>query len=384
VRHGAKRSLVALGALVIGVGGALGCPDDNEGSTRTELDAGAADAACSPDLASDPKHCGACGHDCLGGACEQGTCRPYLLADKQNSPWEIAVDRRAVYWTNYGYADDGGTIGTCPLDGCPKKSATMLVSGVGHPRGIAVRDDVLYFADQGSSTENFANGAIEKCTLPGCTDRTRLARDVSAPRDIALAGDRIYFTSEGDGANTGGVYRTAIAGGTDGGAAPDLVTRQPNAGDIAVTGDSVYWSFTGGPSGIRRCPLEGECAPDGGLAAGAPSGLAVTDRIFWGESSDAGSIRTAAVSASAATDFAAPVQRPFSLLADSTHLYFATGGRAPDDGSNDGQLLRCPLASCPTPEVLAAAQDWPHGMAIDDRAIYWVNFRGGQIYKLAK
>src|SRR5690349_21776850 len=32
-------------------------------------------------LNADPAHCGACGHDCLGGACVGAKCQPVILAD---------------------------------------------------------------------------------------------------------------------------------------------------------------------------------------------------------------------------------------------------------------------------------------------------------------
>jgi hypothetical protein len=37
-------------------------------------------SACA-NLDSDPKHCGACGHDCLGGTCEGGYCKPFKLGE---------------------------------------------------------------------------------------------------------------------------------------------------------------------------------------------------------------------------------------------------------------------------------------------------------------
>ena len=36
---------------------------------------------CSASLETDPKNCGACGHDCLGGKCEGAICRPFSVAE---------------------------------------------------------------------------------------------------------------------------------------------------------------------------------------------------------------------------------------------------------------------------------------------------------------
>lgn len=40
---------------------------------------GDADACSGADFASDPKHCGGCNHDCLGGGCREGQCSEALL-----------------------------------------------------------------------------------------------------------------------------------------------------------------------------------------------------------------------------------------------------------------------------------------------------------------
>jgi hypothetical protein len=49
-------------------------------------------------LDSDPKNCGACGHDCLGGPCVGGFCKPYKLADVTTGyVGTLAVDGNKVY-----------------------------------------------------------------------------------------------------------------------------------------------------------------------------------------------------------------------------------------------------------------------------------------------
>ena len=80
---------VALSASTGGCGGSYR-PDDattgddasvdsttNESSTS---DAGPDANACGADLQTDPKNCGRCGHDCLGGACGAGKCQAIELA----------------------------------------------------------------------------------------------------------------------------------------------------------------------------------------------------------------------------------------------------------------------------------------------------------------
>lgn len=52
------------------------------------------------DTTSDPKNCGYCGHDCLGGFCVASACQPVVVATKQQWPVAITVDATNVYWTN--------------------------------------------------------------------------------------------------------------------------------------------------------------------------------------------------------------------------------------------------------------------------------------------
>src|SRR5262249_52955723 len=53
--------------------------------------------ACPSDpaaLATDAHHCGACGHDCLGGACAAGACQPVVLVPAlgEKSVHDLVVD----------------------------------------------------------------------------------------------------------------------------------------------------------------------------------------------------------------------------------------------------------------------------------------------------
>src|SRR5262245_50528770 len=49
------------------------------------------EAGCG-DTESNPSHCGACGHSCLGATCSRGLCTPQVLATGLGTPRGIALD----------------------------------------------------------------------------------------------------------------------------------------------------------------------------------------------------------------------------------------------------------------------------------------------------
>ena len=65
----------------------LGCATSSTGGADTSSSSSSppssstdgADACTGIDLASDPKHCGACNHDCFGGLCREGRCAEALV-----------------------------------------------------------------------------------------------------------------------------------------------------------------------------------------------------------------------------------------------------------------------------------------------------------------
>jgi hypothetical protein len=113
------------------------------------------DLASAPDLASpsdltvgcvdttnDPRNCGQCGHDCLGGGCKSSQCQPMLLAVNTNQqPFGIAVDATNVYWSSTGFQ---GGVWKLPLAG---GTATAVWSDSNKSFGLmALNNGMLYSA----------------------------------------------------------------------------------------------------------------------------------------------------------------------------------------------------------------------------------------------
>ncbi len=234
---------------------------------------------CNADLATDPLHCGACGHDCLGGSCEQGVCTtghftfasgPTTLAsredvvyfteyfgfnvrglsidqgsaktlahfDEWHRPIGVALAGQHAYFTVYNPLDPAeegpGWLGRAPLDGGPP---SVVVSSPSGPWAVAIDAEAVYF------TNRWGGSALSRVALdaPDGATAEELIADRgwgSQPISLALDETHAYVGSYGSGTvervpKTGGPVETLLSGQLD------LVP-------IFVDGPSLLWSTRDG------------------------------------------------------------------------------------------------------------------------------------------
>lgn len=92
----------SLGGPIAADGGGAGA----DGAAQLSDGAASGDAgpACKADTLTDPLNCGLCGHDCLGGQCQDGMCTPVALASGivvfGDQVFQFAVDDSYVYTTH--------------------------------------------------------------------------------------------------------------------------------------------------------------------------------------------------------------------------------------------------------------------------------------------
>ena len=333
-----------------------------------------ADSGCG-DTTSSPQNCGACGHDCLGGACVLGKCQPVQLhitgnyahhvvlsadhvfvssfyattwykvpkipgAVEWDSPVPSGLDYQTIHaGTAYIAASNDKKIFSSPVTGT--LTATLFHSSSYFVHSVAVDATGVYWEECGASR-------IRRANLDG-TNVIDAAINVDCPEQMFIDGSDIWFTT----LDTGALYR--IPKGVNVNASAITPVGAAGTGTLALTHDAthVYFASFDNPADVKS-------------------------NVY----------RVSKTGAASQTAFATNQSAVFQLAVDATHLYFVTRGTAAASYT-DGTVSRVPLATPQAVEVLVSPQTRPLGIAVDGEAIYWteagpVGGGTGAVWKLAK
>lgn len=324
------------------------------------------------DLQNDGNNCGACSHDCLGGACTGGACQVVTLAAGQAYPVDLAIDAAYVYWTIWGSTAgnfNDGEIRRCAITGCGGVPQTVTKSG-SEPTSVAVDASYVYFGNHG-------DGSVAKCPLSGCAVPTPLAPGGSGldPRGIAVDGTNAYWVSNAD--NT--LYRCAKNGCNN--APTPFYTSLSGPWRVALDATNAYASG----DTILQIPLNGDTPVVLATAASARGiDVGTTDVYFAKFFNGSGTVSKCAIGgcSQAPTSLIGSQNDPYDVAVDATGFYWS------DNGSGD--VMSCPLSGCPVnPTVLASGQNAPTRVRVSAKAIFWANSgtvgnTDGSIMMLAK
>ena len=351
-----------------------GPSDDAAVETTTTLDA-ASDAAsdaptCSSDLRTDPKHCGRCGHDCLGGGCSAGTCQPVILASEQLHPTEIALDATHVYFA----ATAASSVLRVPVKG---GAVELLTDGATLGSNIAIDDAYVYFMNGG-----YPNGGVARVPKSGAVDAgpTTIATAVFPTAFLAIDNTNVYWTGGRftGGTILGGVYDSSKA--TVNGLGNKLVPAiSAETTTIAVDDTNVYFANVMGR--ILWVTKSGTVGLLATAQTGATGMLADGKQVYWANGGQ-GSIVSidkpvADAGAGPLKVLAAGQNQPARIALDDVAIYFSNTG--------SGTIGSCPRSGCTdVVRLVASDQAAPLGIAVDAVAVYWANSGNGTIMKVAK
>jgi hypothetical protein len=361
-----------------GSGGATGTPDGgtvgrnpSDGSAGAESSTGDG-AACHAQVLYDPKNCGRCGHDCLGGTCASGICQPVVLALGQSIVDGIAADGDNVYWTSRLH----GTINKASVTGGPSlPPITVLAKGRVGPSAIAIDATAVYWAEESSQ-----GGVVASVSKTGGSVST-IATAQSRLGGVAVDAANVYWTTSEHqlGAGDGTVSRQPISGGTP----FSISTDGGLAGPIGVDAENVYWADTNTWM-LVKAPIVGGTPVRLAALANQSTFLGIVPfegHVYY-TTRDLGSVKRVTTSGTTDETIADGQDLPYKIAVDVSGIYWTNTG-------DSGTVMMIPRVG-EQPVILAAGQGFPQSagggpteIATDAHAVYWAS-GSGEIVKVAK
>lgn len=320
-----------------------------------------ADASCG-DVQTDPKNCGSCGHDCLGGACQAGACRPFVMASEtiDDVLEAIAVSPTHVFYTDF----TTGKLRRVPRTG-PSTVETVYATSAGTSLGLDVawRDGFVYFADTSTVT-----GRILRCPDTGCVGAPEvMLGSLDAPFSVALTTDG-FVTSEST--DPGRVIRCHALPCE---ASPEIVAAsEARPQRVAVNGNAVAWTRITNAEGVRlRIGTDPITTPVGSF--GVFSVALTSTEVIYGLASTA--VRAIPLAGGASRDLA-PATFVERLAVAGGTVFF----------SDNGGVVKSVAISPPASPVktVASGQSTPKSLAADDAAVFWINQGNSTVAGIAR
>jgi hypothetical protein len=331
-------------------------------------------------LATDPQNCGACGRDCLGGACVAGVCQPVVLGSEFTSPSAAALSATHVYFREG--AQGAGRILRIPKAG---GNAEVVAQGVSNLVGVAIGGEQLYFASGNAAT--LGEGQVLRADLDGNNQRAFSPLRAPGIFSLIVPGLNVWYTERN--ALSTLVYRTPLLSQGDPGAGveAEFETVPGVLSSMTVNSGCLFYVAQNAPQQIMRNCTAGAAA-EVHYAAGSdeivfqPAESTDGDYLYFAQGTTLSRI---ALDPPAGAE-ALVSGRVGAPTADGEALYYMS--RVVDGVigcSSEFDLLRAskvPGAGAPT-VLLARPLPCPSALALDDAAVYWTS-GSGVVMKLAK
>lgn len=303
----------------------------------------------------DPLNCGECGRSCLGSECHQARCEPIeLYSPSANNVIRMAIRDNFIYWTDaYGWIRkvhrEGGA------------STVLAENDDERATGIAVSDDTVFWV-------NYFSGDLRSIPADGGTLRT-IINLAGNPDSITVHdGEAVLYVITRSSGQLLSVDRKT-------GEAESLADNEVGANAIVSDAKYVVWSNSD-TGDIRALSKSDKSVMTIAAGEGVASrvGALRDGKVFWSSGNSAtGAVMAAAILPSASVVRLISAKGIRATAVTSSHLYWSTPNavwKAAGDGSNS--LL------------LATEQDEPASLLLDESWLYFANFNGGGIHKIAK
>ena len=329
------------------------------------------------DLQSDPKNCGSCGHDCIGGTCAAGKCQSWTVAQTSgnalsawsNGPSEVRAqmvsDGKFVVWID-------STLGVLEVPvtgGSAKNMAPSTRSGTVTLGTLAIASgNVAWTVNDPSGTSVWT---AKETDVANSGKSVATASAAPLPDNLALdsTGMTAYFIADpGPGSTSQSVlYKCDLASNT---CVPiknvsTAKTSAPN--DVIVVGSKIYWTDSAN-GGIWLADYSQTAAPAAittGLSYAPLALVADSAYLYWGGVNSSGNFTIER------TPLAGPVTLQ-TIVSDTSGPLIGIGA----DGTNVyydalGVLDYVPAAGGVSARSVHAAA--PYAVAVAGGAIYWLD-----------
>jgi hypothetical protein len=338
-----------------------GTSSDQDGATP---DGG---ASCVADFESDPRNCGSCGHDCLGGTCTKRACDPFVLVAGLSEPSNLTLGATRVFWEAKSSATKRDILG-CARNGCP--NPFLVLGGVDDVKAMLVEGGTLFFwtHDNTSTAQR-----LDACDVSTCASSRR---NIEAPAtnvfpqytNLRLGSGGVFWGKQVTSAGEIRVF--APDASTDASTPRAVVHSSCIPARIALGASDVVWTCSGG-STISRCDLP--CTIDGGVRladAASPTNQLEHGNgwVVWDD--DKGALFV--LDGNGVRTLPGRGTGPIAVFGDD--LFFYDGARK--------EIATCKLPSCGSRTTLAKTS--ANDIVVDDRAIYWVAPETSSIMGLAR
>lgn len=347
-------------------GGEAGADAPSEGTPVGEAGTEASPPCDGTNLASDPNHCGKCGHSCLGGECVASACRPAVLAKiNATTVYGPVLDatRAVVVSLN---ANGTSHVAWCAKAACATPLPAVDIQNYpAGPNAIASDETSAYVGTAGG-----VNGAVYRIGQDGtAVPIVPTGGAFTTPDDLAVFGPDLFFFSNYQ-APPIGIYRVPV-NGSSGPTQVVPVQASDRWVHMAMVSGALYANDF---QSIARCAGP-TCAMLETYAAPAVSHLDITGMVSDGTSLFWTSDQKLLLSCVAGATCAGPGTvvsagkfdngTPITLAIHGGDLYMTTDA---------GNIYTCTTAMCGQTfrRVIATGQIVERNAVADDAAVYWL------------
>lgn len=373
-----------------------------DGGTDARVDATVDAATCDLSvIATDPLNCGRCGHSCLGGTCSAGMCQAVPLTTVGGATFRFIVEHgdfvyASTFWRGFG--DQPGIYRISKANGARTKFIDRT-----YVDQLVVSGNTLYYTDTDYAFNDAGRtGGIWSCPLDGTTVCTPKLLEISdEPHAIALDRGTLYWGEP----KQDRLRALEIDAGFFPGS-PDAATRSLGGVESSTF---AYYLWAGGDifslggfnakAYVSRHPVDGGAPEElSRYAATDPNPGSITGNataIFFAahdfETTTGGIVRRVrrpdAPLTQTTCSYGDAIEnvRPAGVYIDGTSIFWTNLGDFASPYAR-GSIATCPQegACCTTPTILWRGAGEPAGITGDANALYWVTYRTGDVYKMAK